>query len=273
MIELKTFYDEHPLNESEILSKLSQAGKARSELEPEDLFPYDQDHYGGLEATDALAGRLDLVPGKRVLDVCSGLGGTSRYLAHRHGCLVVGLDLNESRTAGAARLTEKVGLAGVVSHVRGDAMELDFEPGGFDAVIGQEAFLHIPDKPRLLGNCFRLLQPGGRLAFSDWVAFEGLTQSARERLGATIAAADIADAAQYRAYLEAAGFTEIEFEDVSAAWRVLLRERLEMFRSLEDETVRRFGAERHRRYIEAYEFFVETIAGGTLGGGRFFATK
>ncbi len=229
MIGLQTFYDEHPLNQGEILSKLSQAGKDLARLEPGDLFPFDQDHYGGPEATGALATRLELGPGKRVLDVCSGLGGTSRYLAFRHRCEVVGIGLNESRTAGAGRLTEMVGLAGLVTHLRGDALELDFEPECFDAAIGQEAFPHIPDKPRLLANCFRVLKPGWRLAFSDWLAFDGLPQDARERP--------------------------------------------RMFESLKEETVRRFGPERLRRYIEAYAFFVETIAGGGLGGGRFSACK
>ena len=58
-----------------------------------------------------------------------------------------------------------------------DAVErfYDFHPINakqiLDAVaargIAQEAFAHIPDKARLLAECARVLQPGGRLVFSD----------------------------------------------------------------------------------------------------------
>lgn len=273
MVDVQTLYDEHPLNEGEILSKLVQAGKGGDGLLPEDLFPFDQDHYGGIGATEALAARLALTPQSTVLDLCSGLGGTSRYLAHTYRCRVVGVDLNASRTAAAVRLTERVGLQDRVSFVQCDACGLEFEPESFDAAIGQEAFLHLPDKGRLMESCHGVLRPGARLAFSDWIAFEGLSDAARARLREAIAALDIADETQYRGYLAAAGFRDVEFEDVSPAWRVILHERLEMFESLREETVRRFGEERHRKYMEAYHFFVKTIDAGTLGGGRFFAVR
>ncbi len=77
MNEVVSFYDEHPINEGEILAKLGKANKDTEHLTPEDLFPYDQDDYGDLEASDALAVLLGLDETCRVLDICSGLGGTS----------------------------------------------------------------------------------------------------------------------------------------------------------------------------------------------------
>ena len=56
-------------------------------------------------------------------------------------------------------------------------------------------------------------------------------------------------------------------------WGTILVERLEMFRSLEKETVERFGQERFDTYIRNYEFFVEQITAGALGGGRFVAWR
>ncbi len=78
MNDVVSFYDEHPINEGEILSKLEQEGKDLAHLAPTDLQTHDQDHYGGTEASDILANRLALKPGMRVLDICSGMGGTSR---------------------------------------------------------------------------------------------------------------------------------------------------------------------------------------------------
>ena len=54
-------------------------------LRPEDLFPHDQDHYGGLAATDELARGAQVSNGSRVADFCAGLGGTVRYLLTNMG--------------------------------------------------------------------------------------------------------------------------------------------------------------------------------------------
>lgn len=271
MNETRKLYDEHPINEQEILSKLEQSGKELDSLRPEDLSNFDQDHYGGLEATDLLAERLRLHAGDRVLDICSGLGGTSRYLAYRHGCEVVGVDLHRPRTESAIALTRRVGLEERVTFVCGDAARLEFPDGSFDAAISQEAFLHITDKEGLFAGCRRVLKPGGRLGFTDWIAHGELGEEESRILREVIAAVALSGADRYRACLEKAGFTDIRYEDLSEWWRGILRGRLEMFKSLKKETVRRFGEQRHNEYIAAYTIFVERIESGVLGGGRFCA--
>lgn len=268
---VEAFYDEHPINEAQILAALERAGRDLGRLTPEDLYAYDQDHYGGLAAVDALAERAGLRPGERLLDICCGLGGPARYLARKYGIDAVGIDLNRGRVPAAARLTALVGLSDSARFVRGDATRLPFADASFDAAIAQEAFLHIADKRALFAACRRVLRPGGRLAFTDWIAFPGLEGEDRRRLAEGIMANDIQGQDGYRALLGEAGFRDVEIEDLSAAWRDILRERLEMFRGMQADTVRLFGAERHARYISAYEFFVARIAAGVLGGGRISA--
>ncbi len=273
MVDLTTFYDEHPINEAQIEAAVQRDGKALDHLTPEDLSPHDQDHYGGLAATDVLAAALHVGPGSRVMDVCSGLGGSARYLAHRYGCQVVGVDFNWRRVIGAARLTARVGLAQQVHYVRGDATRLPVAAGSFDAAIGQEAFLHIADKPALLGGCFRSLNGGGGLGFTDWVrrgAFDAETFAA---LKTGMPIGTINSVAEYERLLGAAGFTDIASEDTSAAWRDILHARYEMFRNMEDDTVRLFGRDRHEAYVEAYRQFIALIDHGSLGGGRFIAIR
>ena len=55
MVDLLTFVNEHPINESSIKAALAREGKKVEKLVPSDLFPYDQDHYGGLQAVKELA--------------------------------------------------------------------------------------------------------------------------------------------------------------------------------------------------------------------------
>jgi hypothetical protein len=43
-------YDVHPVDAEQILDDLRARGRTADALTPEDLFPLDQDHYGGAEA-------------------------------------------------------------------------------------------------------------------------------------------------------------------------------------------------------------------------------
>jgi hypothetical protein len=105
------FYERHPISCAIILAKLRSSRGHLDGLRPDELFPYDQDHYGGLAATDALAVGARITAGApRVADFCAGLGGTVRYLAHKYGADVTGIELTPSRVAGAEELTRRVGL-------------------------------------------------------------------------------------------------------------------------------------------------------------------
>ena len=168
------FYETHPINEYEILEKLRADGIDLETLTEEVLKDYDQDHFGGLEAVDVLAEKAGIDASTRVLDVCSGMGGPARYLAHRLGCRVTGLDITESRHEAAMRLTALVGLEHLVDFRLGNALDMPFADATFDVVIGQEAFAHVPDKPRLIAECARVVRPGGIIAFTDILRRDGL---------------------------------------------------------------------------------------------------
>ena len=62
-------------------------------------------------------------------------------------------------------------------------------------------------------------------------------------------------------------------DDLGAWWTEVLKQRLEMYRSLEDATVAKFGAGHFRAWDETYAFFVGLFAAGRLGGGRFVARR
>ena len=241
-------------------------------LTADDLFDFDQDHYGGLAAVDTLARRAGVGARSRVLDVCSGLAGPARFLASRRGCRVTGVELNPGRAVGARRLTERVGLASLVRIVRGDATRLPFTTAAFDACLSQEAFLHIADKPAVLSECRRVLVPGGRLAFTDWITHPALSDGERDRLETWMAATTLQSLRSYAELLGRVGFHGVEVEDLSPEWRSLLRRRLEMYRAMRADTVARFGHAHYEAYDQLYAFFVGLVESGKLGGGRFTAT-
>jgi cyclopropane fatty-acyl-phospholipid synthase-like methyltransferase len=94
-----SFYDRHPMSEWQILRSLARQGKRPPRLTPEDLFGFDQDHYGGVDAVAALAEQTKIGEESVVLDLCCGLGGPARFLAWRYGCRVTGVDITRDGLA------------------------------------------------------------------------------------------------------------------------------------------------------------------------------
>lgn len=267
------FYDRHPITAADILARIKQQRGSLDRLKPEELFAHDQDHYGGLGANDALAGAAGIRADDLVLDLCCGLGGPARYQALTRRCRVIGLDRHKGRIRGAADLTRRVNLARRVRFLCGDAAALPFPAETFDAVLSQEALLHVPDKAKALTEAFRVLKPGGRLAFSDWIAGPLLSAADRDAMWHGIAAQSLQTINQYLALLHAAGFVEIRVVNLSALWVPILRERLAMYRRLREETCIRTGIDSHADYCAFYEAFVALVERGALGGARFAAGK
>lgn len=265
------FYDRHPISEAHVLDALRRRGNTDRPT-PEDLFDWDQDHYGGLAAIDALARRAGIERGARVLDVCGGLGGPARFLAHRFGAHVTALDLNGGRCRGGARLSRLVGLHDRVIMVQGDAAEIPFRRGAFTAAVSQEGLMHVPDKSRALAECARVLTPGGRLAFTDWVATPRLGDGERRRLHQWMAAVSVESSVGYRGLLARVGFVAVEAEDLTRQWLDVLRQRHAAFRGTQADTIARIGQACYDEYDQLFVFFVGLVEAGKLGGARFSAT-
>jgi len=267
------FYDSHPINEQQILHDLARDGVALDGLTEATLQRYDQDHFGGLEAVDALAGKAGIDRDSHVLDVCSGMGGPARYLGSRLGCRVTGLDITESRHRGAQHLTDLVGLSERVDFRLGSALAMPFGDATFDVVIGQEGWVHVPDKPRLIAECARVVRPGGVIAFTDIMRGEGLAPEAAARVQREMAFASFETLDGYAQLLGACGCTVIGRDDLTPHWAEILVQRLAMYRSLQETTVARFGADHFRQWDDTYAFFVGLFTQRQLAGGRLVARR
>jgi cyclopropane fatty-acyl-phospholipid synthase-like methyltransferase len=267
------FYNRHPITAEIVLAKLQQSRGHLDDLTPEDLLAHDQDHYGGTAATDALAHLAGIGAGTRVADFCAGLGASARYLAHRYGADVTGIELTPARVTGAAELTRRVGLRDRVRMIEGDVMDVPLPDGTMDAVISQEALLHVPDTSRALAEAYRVLQPGGRVVFTTWIAPRPLSAADRDLLWRGMAVASLHSLEEYSDQLRDAGFTVCSMQDLTAEWGEILRERLGMYRKLRGEAEAAGTPTGHDAFYESYVLFVDLVTKGEMGGGRFAAVK
>jgi len=267
------FYERHPISAAIILAKLQASRGHLNALKPEELFPHDQDHYGGLAANDALAERARIGAGTRVADFCAGLGGPARYLAHTCGAEVTGIELTPARVAGANDLTRRVGLSDRVRVIEGNVMAVPLPDRRVDAVISQEAFLHVPDLGRALAEAFRILRPGGRLAFTNWVAEQPLSSADADLMWQGMAVARLYGCKAHRDLLERAGFCVVSVEDLTQDWGTILEQRLAMYRKLRREAEAAGTPAGHDAFYRSYVRLVELVKLASLGGGRFTAQK
>ena len=163
-----------------------------------------------------------LEPGMRVLDLACGRGACARAAAafvDVHG-LVIGIDLAEGMIAATSSELRAVG-TGNVHVLVGDAEDLEFTNSSFDAVVCGLAVFFFPKPLRALGECRRVLTPGGTFAASTFLdgigGYAWLGDAARAvAREPPVAKSSVLTSAGLRDALERVGFKAIATTNVEA---------------------------------------------------------
>ena len=257
-----------------IHNELAELGiTADQPLTPDQLFPFDQFHYYGIDAVRAGAGIIGLGRDSRVLDVGSGLGGPARYLAHTVGCHVTALELQEDLHALASTLTRRCGLDSRVTHVRGNALTHPLPAGGFDAAVSWLALHHIPSRPRLASRLAAAIRPGGRIYIEDLVVRAPFSPRDAADVRRVLYGETMTGVDEYTADLAKAGFQDIETTDMTGSWAAFCQRRATAFSRGLDREARVHGAATAERLSAFFSTVDRLFASGSLGGLRISATS
>ncbi|MBI2321790.1 MAG: methyltransferase domain-containing protein [Chloroflexi bacterium] len=195
----------------------------------------------------AIAPLLDAVgagPGVRLLDAATGLGALAAAAAAR-GARATGIDFAAAMIGEARRHYPHVDFR------QGDADDLPFPDGSFDAVVIGFGLLHFARPDRALAEAHRVLRAGGRAAFTVWAAPETAV-GFEIVLGAVQACGDLdvplppgppffrfSDPAECRRTLLALGFSTPSVVQLPQTWSLPAPDGL--FEAMRHATVRTAG--------------------------------
>jgi len=124
-------------------------------------------HLGGVTATDELLELCHVREGKYVLDVGCGAGVTPCYIARRHGCRVVGVDINEGMIERSRERANRENVTDKVTFRVADAQDLPFDDDLFDAVITESVTAFPEDKQKAVKEYARVTKPGGYVGLNE----------------------------------------------------------------------------------------------------------
>jgi ubiquinone/menaquinone biosynthesis C-methylase UbiE len=128
------------------------------------LVESDERNRFGIQLYHRVATQVD-INAKQVLEVSCGHGGGASYLVRAlHPASYTGLDFNPDGIAFCQKRHHVPGL----DFMHGDAENLPFADGSFDAVVNVEASHAYPRLPRFLAEVVRVLRPGGHLLYADF---------------------------------------------------------------------------------------------------------
>jgi SAM-dependent methyltransferase len=128
---------------------------------------YDEFSRQIASAIDHCVRRLDPKPGERILVLATGTGWTSRLLAVR-GAEVTGVDIAADLIDAARMIGQSSGLS--IEYEIGDAEQLRFADGGFDAVVSTFGVMFASRPEAAAGEIARICRKGGRIALATWRA-------------------------------------------------------------------------------------------------------
>jgi tocopherol O-methyltransferase len=169
-----------------------------------------------------------------ILDVGCGIGGSSLYLADKFAAEVTGISLSPIQVSRAKERAINANLEDKVQFQLANALSMPFADNSFDLVWSLESGEHMPDKAQFLAECYRVLQPGGKLILATWCHREtsllgNLTTREIEHLKEiyrVYCLPYVVALSEYKTIANQCGFKEVKTDDWSTAvapfWDVVI---------------------------------------------------
>ena len=220
-----------------------------------------------MQATEVrrLAHQARVGPGVSVLDLCCGVAGPGRMITAESGCHYLGVDQSASALATARQLAGKLSCRFEQAHLP------PLPEGRFEVVFLLETMLAFPDKDALIAEVVRVLEPGGRFAFT---VEEGrpLTQQERARMPAadTVWPTELAE---LTGVLRDAGLAVTWQQDYSSSHHAIATALLRCYRADSPQIASQIGNQATAELITAHQLWSDWLGSGRVRKFAMVAEK
>jgi SAM-dependent methyltransferase len=212
-----------------------------------------------------LAHQARVGPGVSVLDLCCGVAGPGRMITAESGCHYLGVDQSASALATARQLAGKLSCRFEQAHLP------PLPEGRFEVVFLLETMLAFPDKDALIAEVVRVLEPGGRFAFT---VEEGrpLTQQERARMPAADTVWPI-ELAELTGVLRDAGLAVTWQQDYSSSHHAIATALLRCYRADSPQIASQIGNQATAQLITAHQLWSDWLGSGRVRKFAMVAEK
>ena len=216
------------------------------------------------------------VAGARVLDIGCGIGGVDIVLVADHGAgHVTAIDVEPALLDRARARVEALELAARIDCRQVTPGPLPFDDESFDVVFSKDSLIHVPDKPMIYAEIFRVLRPGGWIAIGDWLggAHEPSDTMRRwlEAVGLTFTLQTLDHVVQT---VKRAGFESVESVDRNGWYAGEMRHELATMQGDNfSRLVGAIGEVNARRRLESSTLKYEVVRAGELRPAHIRARK
>ena len=212
-----------------------------------------------------LAHQARVGPGVSVLDLCCGVAGPGRMITAESGCHYLGVDHSASALATARQLAGNLPCRFEQAHLP------PLPEGRFEVVFLLETMLAFPDKEALAGEVARVLEPGGRFAFT---VEEGrpLTRQEQARMPAADTVWPI-ELAKLTGVLRNAGLAVTWQQENSSAHHAIAAALLRCYRANSAEIACQIGERAAAELITAHQLWSDWLGGGRVRKFAMVAEK
>jgi SAM-dependent methyltransferase len=212
-----------------------------------------------------LAHQARVGPGVSVLDLCCGVAGPGRMITAESGCHYLGVDYSAGALATARELAGNLPCRFEQAHLP------PLPWGRFEVVLLLETLLAFADKETLAGEVERVLEPGGRFAFT---VEEGRPLTQRER--ARMPGADtvwLIDLAELTGVLGEAGLTVIWRQEYSSSHHATATALLRCYRADSPQIAAQIGTRATAELVTAHQLWSDWLGSGRVRKFAMVAKK
>ena len=213
--------------------------------------------------------------GKRILDVGCGIGGPAFEMVQTHGADVLGIDLEAPLVERAREAARQRGFEDRCQFQVVEPGPFPFANESFDIVLSSGAVTQTNDTAGIIGECLRVLKPGGYFTCYEWMRIDAPYSDAMLRWLKLEELTYVLETIESFAQMfRDAGFKNVKATDASKWYRRECRREYELIKSeLYPRMVELLGQDDADHFVENWQAMTVVCESGEMRQAYFRGRK